>query len=175
MGLVYADIQIINGGDLEMVRRGHLDKDDVKGIWVNMLVDTGSIMLALNEDIQEQLCLPVVERKTAQLANGQIVECDVVAPVELRFKNRRTSCQAMILPGNSEPLLGAIPMEDMDVLIHPQTQQLVVNPDHPFYAQMKMKKIKHKSYHQDLIPSLLQCSTSMEYTPNSSTTVPVSS
>lgn len=140
MGLVYADIQLINGGDLEMVRRGHMDKEDVKGMWINMLVDTGSVTLVINETIQEQLRFPVVDRKKAQLANSLIVECDVVGPVELRFADRRTICQAMVLPDDSEPLLGVIPMEDMDVLIHPLTQKLVVNPDHPFYALMKMKK-----------------------------------
>jgi clan AA aspartic protease len=143
MGLIYADVELINGWDIESVRRGYTDEDEVKRMHVNILVDTGSVMLAINEYIQEQLQFPVVERKTAQLANGHIVECDVVAPVELRFKNRRTSCQAMVLPGDSEPLLGAIPMEDMDVLIHPQTQKLIINPDHPFYAQMKMKKMHH--------------------------------
>jgi len=45
----------------------------------------------------------------------------------------------MVLEGSNEPLLGAIPLEDMDVLIHPQSQQLIVNPDHLFYAQMKLK------------------------------------
>ncbi len=45
----------------------------------------------------------------------------------------------MVLPGSCEPLLGAIPFEDLDVLIKPQSQQLIVNPDHPFYAQMKLK------------------------------------
>ncbi len=44
-----------------------------------------------------------------------------------------------MLPGDSEPLLGAIPMEEMDVLIHPQRQELVVNPEHPNYAVLKMK------------------------------------
>ena len=47
----------------------------------------------------------------------------------------------MILPADSEPLLGAIPMEDMDVLIHPQRQELMVNPDHPYFAQMKLKRV----------------------------------
>ena len=74
-----------------------------------------------------------------QLANGHIVECDVVSSVELRFKNRQTTCRAMILPGDAEPLLGAIPLEDMDVLIHPLRQELIVNPEHPYFAQMKMK------------------------------------
>ena len=139
MGLVYADIELINGGDLEMARRGYMDQDEVKRMRINALVDTGSYMLAINENIQEQLQLPVVEKRKAQMANGHIVECDVVAPVEIRFKNRRSSCSAMVLPGDSEPLLGAIPREDMDVLIHPLRQELVVNPDHPYFAQMKMK------------------------------------
>lgn len=139
MGLVYADIELINGEDLGAARRGFIDQDEVKRMWVNALVDIGSYMLAINENIQEQLQLPVVEKRKAQLANGHIVECDVVAPVELRFKNRQTTCRAMVLPGDSEPLLGAIPLEDMDVIIHPLRQELIVNPDHPYFAQMKMK------------------------------------
>lgn len=139
MGLVHADIELINGGDLEMVRRNLMDVDEIKRMWVSASVDTGSLLLAINENIQEQLKFPVVEKRKAQLANGHIIECDVVAPVEVRFKNRQTTCRAMVLPGDSEPLLGAIPLEDMDVLIHPQRQELIVNPEHPYFAQMKMK------------------------------------
>ncbi len=139
MGLVYAEIELINGGDLEMARRNIIGQEEVKRMWVNALVDTGSYMLCINENIQEQLQLPVVEKRKAQMANGTILQCNVVAPVELRFKNRATTCRAMVLPGDSEPLLGAIPFEDMDVLIHPLRQELIVNPDHPYFAQMKLK------------------------------------
>jgi len=139
MGLVYADIELVNGEDLSFERKGIIDRDEVKRMWVNILVDTGSYMLAINESIQEQLKFPVVEKRKAQTATGQIVECDVVSHVELKFKNRRTMCNAMVLPGDAEPLLGAIPLEDMDVLIHPLRQELIVNPDHPYFAQMKMK------------------------------------
>lgn len=139
MGLVYADMEIINGGDLELARRGFIDQDEVKRIFVNLLVDTGSYMLAINEAIQEQLQLPVVEKKRARLADGSVIECNVVSPVELRFKNRRSVCSALVLPGNTEPLLGAIPLEEMDVLIHPLRQELIVNPEHPDYAQLNLK------------------------------------
>lgn len=139
MGLVYAEVEIINGDDLALARKHFIGEDEIKRMTVNILVDTGSYMLAINENIQEQLQLPVVEKRKAQLANGHIVECDVVAPVELKFKNRRCTCSAMVLPGDSEPLLGAIPLEDMDVLIHPLRQELIVNPEHPYFAQMKMK------------------------------------
>lgn len=139
MGLVYADVELINGFDLELSRRYMIGEDEVKRMHVNMLVDTGSIMLAINESIQEQLQLPIVEKRKIQLANSHIAEYDVVSQVELRFKNRRTMCNAIVLPGDSEPLLGAIPLEDMDVLIHPTRQELIVHPDHPYFAQMKMK------------------------------------
>ena len=139
MDLVHAEIEIINGGDLEMVRRNLLDQDEVKRMTVTMLVDTGAYNLCINEEIQEQLQLPVVEKRKGMLADGSIREYDVVDNVQLRFKNRATTCRAMVLPGSSEPLLGAIPLEDMDVIIHPQRQELIVNPDHPYFAQMSLK------------------------------------
>ena len=139
MGVVDAEIELINGEDLILARRYFIGEDEIKRMTVNMLVDTGSVYMCINENIQEQLKLPVLEKRKGQLANGHIVEYDVVGPVEVRFKNRRCSVNAMVLPGDNEPLSGAIPLEDMDVLIHPYRQELIVNPDHPYFAQMKLK------------------------------------
>jgi clan AA aspartic protease len=139
MGLVYADIKLINGEDLILSKRNIIDKDEVKEMTVKMLADSGSYMMAINETIQEQLQLPVIEKRKAQMANGNVEEYEVVGPIEVKFKNRRCSVDAMVLPGDNEPLLGAIPMEDMDVLIHPQRQELIINPEHPYFAQLKMK------------------------------------
>ena len=139
MGLVYADIELINGDDLALSRRHIIGEEEVKSMRLAMLVDTGAVMLAINESIQEQLQFPIVDKKKVQLANGHIAEYDVVSNVELRFKNRATTCRALVLPGDNEPLLGAIPLEDMDVVIHPARQELIVHPDHPYFAVMKMK------------------------------------
>jgi len=139
MGLVYGEITLINGEDLILAKRHIIGEEEVKKMNVNMLVDSGSYMMAINETIQEQLLLPVLEKRKAQMANGHVEEYEVVGPVEVRFKNRQCTCRAMVLPGDNEPLLGAIPMEDMDILIHPQRQELIVNPEHPYFAQMKMK------------------------------------
>ena len=123
-----------------MMARNHMiGEDEVRRFPLNILVDSGAHQLVLNENIQEQLKLPVLGKKKAQMADGRIIECDVVGPVELRFKNRETTCRAIILPGDVEPLLGVIPMEDMDVLIHPLRNELIVNPEHPYYAQVKVK------------------------------------
>ena len=139
MGLVYADLELINGEDETLARRHIIGQEDIKRMAVNILVDTGSYMLAINENIQEQLQLPVIDLKKAQTADGRIIACNVVAPIVLIFKNRRFTGSAMVLPGDAEPLLGAIPLEEMDVLIHPLRQELIVNPEHPYFAQMKLK------------------------------------
>jgi clan AA aspartic protease len=135
----YAEVQLINRDDMALAKKFIIGEEEVKRMSVNMLVDSGSYMLAINESIQSQMQFPVAEKRKFELTNGHIAEYDVVASVELRFKNRRTNCNAIVLPGNSEPLLGAIPMEDMDVLLHPLSQELIVNPEHPFFAVLKLK------------------------------------
>lgn len=139
MGIIYAEIELVNAGDLVLARRHMIDHDEVKRTKVNMLVDTGSVYMCINESVQQQLQLDVVEKRKGQLADGSIVEYDVVGPIEVRFKNRRCCVDAMVLPGENELLLGAIPLEDMDVLIHPRRQELIVNPEHPLMPQMKLK------------------------------------
>lgn len=104
-----------------------------------MLVDTDAYMMGITETVQEQLNLPFIEKRKAILGDGSIREFDVVGPITVKFKNRTATCSARVLAGSNESLLGAIPMEEMDVLIHPLRQELIVNPEHPYYAQLSLK------------------------------------
>jgi clan AA aspartic protease len=144
MGLVQATIELVNSWELENARRGLIDQDTVKSMQVEMLVDTGSLYMCINETVCEQLNLPVLDKKKGQLADGRIVEYDVVGPIEVRFKNRKCLTSAMVLPGDSECLLGTIPLEEMDVLVSPNRRELIVNPEHPYYAQLKLKRIQEQ-------------------------------
>ena len=83
--------------------------------------------------------LRVVDSAQAELADGSIKQVDIVGPVEIRFKNRRCSVDVAVMPGNAEVLLGTIPMEDMDVVILPKEQKLVVNPENPYIAKKSFK------------------------------------
>ena len=96
-------------------------------------------MLAINEDICQQLGLMKVEERLAELADGSVRNYDVVGPIEIRIPHRRCSVDAIVLPGNAEVLLGAIPMEDMDLLIEPKTQTVHVNPAMPYISKKPMK------------------------------------
>ncbi|WP_052345048.1 hypothetical protein [Planktothrix rubescens] len=83
-------------------------------------------MLAINESIKLQLDLPKLEEQIAELADGSKLKLEIVGPVEVRFENRSTTCRAMVLSGDTEVLLGAIPLEDMDVLIDPRQHFTVI-------------------------------------------------
>ncbi len=139
MGLVYAEIELISGDDLVLYRKGYVQKDQIKRMQVEALVDSGAYMLAINQRIKSQLDLPPVDEQVAELADGSQVRLEIVGPIEIRFKNRRANVDAMVLPGDSEVLLGSIPMEDMDVLIDPKQQKLIVNPASPYIAKKSLK------------------------------------
>jgi hypothetical protein len=83
MGLVYADIELINGDDLALVRRHIIGEDEIKRMQVKMLVDTGREYMCINETVQEQLQLPIVEKKKASLQTA--VWLNTMWPVPLKY------------------------------------------------------------------------------------------
>ena len=139
MGLVYADITLVNSFDITAAKKGLIAQEDIKQLNVKAMVDSGAITLTISDAIAKQLDLEVEERVDVELADGSHSKRELVGPVTIRFKNRTTSCSALVFPGINEVLLGAIPMEAMDVIIDPRAQQLIVHPDRPYYAQMKVK------------------------------------
>ena len=140
MGMVYADIELINGRDLVKAEDGDISEDEVRRMPVRILVDSGAATLVINDSIRAQLGLKSKEQRIMQLADESLVSLDIVGPVEIRFENRRSMLDAVVLPGNAEPLLGSMPMLDMDVLIDPQRHRLIVNPEHPILAGGMLKR-----------------------------------
>ncbi len=132
-------VSLISVDDIVLHRRGFIKESEIKQVTVNALVDSGAYMLAINENVKAQLDLPLIEKQFSRLADESLLELEVVGPVEVRFENRSTTVRAIVLPGNAEVLLGVIPMEDMDVLIDPKQQKLVVNPEHPYVATKHLK------------------------------------
>ncbi len=116
MGLIYADLELVSADDIALERKGYIIKDEIKKEQVRALVDSGTY---INEHIKNQLDLAVVDTMEAELADGTLHNMDVVGPLVMNFKNRTTSCNAAVLPGESEVLLGSIPMEDIDVVLVP--------------------------------------------------------
>jgi clan AA aspartic protease len=137
MGYTYADIKLVNAGDLEASKRNIIGEDEVKSITVRALVDTGCITFCINEAIQEVLQLSKKGTRPTVLADGRVLQLDVVGPIEIYYLDRYCTTNALLMPGNEEPLLGAIPMEEMDLIVYPGRNELTVA--HADGALMKVK------------------------------------
>lgn len=110
---------------------------DLAPVEVIALADSGALHLCIPEHIQIQLNLEAIDHKEVTLADGSKKLVPYVGPVELRFKNRVGFSGALVL--GDQVLLGAIPMEDMDLIIIPKTRTLDVNPDSPNIASSIVK------------------------------------
>ncbi|MEH3106633.1 MAG: clan AA aspartic protease [Sphingomonas fennica] len=126
MGTVYARIALSN-----MLR------DDLRPVEIDALVDSGAINLCIPDIVRRELGFEISRTRVAQMADGSLVEVGIVEPVSVRFDNRQTTTTAMVL--GTEVLLGAIPMQDMDVMIDPRNERLIVPPDRPNFALAKVK------------------------------------
>jgi clan AA aspartic protease len=118
MGLIYADIELANP------KNGSL-----KSMTVKALVDTGAMTLCIPEHIAIQLQLQEIDKREVTTADEHHHVVPYVGPVQIKFANRTCFTGALVI--GESVLMGAVPMEDMDLVISPSGQTITVNPKSP--------------------------------------------
>ena len=98
-------------------------------ITTSALVDTGAMTSCIPEHVAVQLQLPEIEKREVTTADECPYVVPYVGPVQIRFQNRTCFTGALVI-GDSV-LLGAVPMEDMDLVVSPSRQTITVNPTSP--------------------------------------------
>ena len=124
MGIVYAEITLRNSVDIAMVKRGVMKKSEIREKTVTAMVDTGAATLVINEDVRRHLGLEVEKTYKATLADGSKQVYSTTEPVQIQWKDREHVCQAILIPSADDILLGAIPLEGMDLVVNPLKQEL---------------------------------------------------
>jgi clan AA aspartic protease len=120
------------GLSFAMLRLKNPRRDDLGAVTVEALADTGSVYLVIPQHIQFQLGLEPVSEKEVTLADDSKRMVPYVGPLEVRFKNRTAFTGAIVM--GDQVLLGAIPMEDMDLVVLPNQRKVDINPANPNYA-----------------------------------------
>ncbi|GAB6044309.1 clan AA aspartic protease [Endothiovibrio diazotrophicus] len=126
MGHVFAELELSNPR-----------QPDLAPIRVNALADTGALMLCVPEHVALQLDLETESTREVSVADGRSLNVPYVGPVKVAFGTRFCYVGALV-PGD-EVLLGAVPMEDMDLVVNPAKRELTVDPANPNipYARVK--------------------------------------
>jgi clan AA aspartic protease len=128
MGHVFADITIRNpteGAPPPMM--------------VKALVDTGAATMCIPKHIMVQLGLRELEQRAVKTADGNETTVPYVGPLMVSFASRNSFCGALVL--GDEVLMGAIPMEDMDLIVSPLRGTLTVSPDSPNIPTVRVKRV----------------------------------
>ena len=104
-------------------------RNDLSPVEIEALADTGALHLCIPDHIRIQLDLDKVEDREVTLADGSKKLVPYVGPIMINFMNRSGFTGALVL--GDEALIGAIPMEDMDLVVIPSSRTLTVNPNSP--------------------------------------------
>jgi clan AA aspartic protease len=119
MGEVRTEITLVNSRDAGKAVDGLIPESEVRRLTVNAVVDTGAVTLVINEETRERLGLRTLKTGEATVAGGGKVQTRITEPVDVCWKDRETSCRAVVLSGEKDVLLGALPLEGMDLTINP--------------------------------------------------------
>ncbi|HVK50027.1 MAG TPA: hypothetical protein VM488_19320 [Pseudobacter sp.] len=143
---VWATISIAN--TLENVQLSPEGKliNPLNLISIRMMATTAFPYLAINEEICQLLKFSIDRKTQITMPDGNTFNCEKVSGVVLRFGNRSDMLGAYVLPGNSTPLLGAIPMQLLDVIIDPEQNKLIVHPERPDMALTRLPGIRLPRY-----------------------------
>ena len=126
MGYVFAEIELSNPG-----------RQDLTPLSAKALVDTGELMLCIPEHVALQLNLEAEATREVSVADGRSTTVPYVGPVKVAFEKRFCYVGALVL--GDEVLLGAVPMEDMDLVVNPSRKMLTVDPASPNLPHARVK------------------------------------
>jgi len=118
MGYVQARIELSNPRE-----------PDLPPISTTALADTGALMLCIPEPLALQLRLERQSEREVTVADGRSMTVPYVGPVKVAFGDRLCFVGALVM--GDDVLLGAVPMEDMDLTVHPSRQRLEPDPRSP--------------------------------------------
>jgi clan AA aspartic protease len=122
MGTFKEEVTLANAGDKVRVECGLLK--EIRTLTLDAMPDTGAWTLVINEETREKLGLGIMETSESTLADGKTDTYDVTEGVTIRWKNRSTVLPAVVVPDAKDILLGALPLEAMDLMVDPVHQRL---------------------------------------------------
>jgi clan AA aspartic protease len=132
MGNFYEKITLENVKDRMLADDGYISEDQIHTLEVDALPDTGAWRLVINEEIRQKLGLKTNGTRAATLADGSTAQYNLTTAVKILWKDRHTIVEPLVLPSAKNVLLGALPLEGLDLCVDSVNQKLVgVHGDTP--------------------------------------------
>jgi predicted aspartyl protease len=141
MGEVRARVRLENLGDRALYKAGHLAESDIRIQEIDAVVDTGSVVTLLSQDLVEALGLAGSGKIVLSLADDRRVEFEQAIGLSLTIAGREMGTDCVIGPPGCEPLIGQIVLERLDLIVDAAKKTLTVRPESPYLPTLKMKTL----------------------------------
>ena len=139
MGEIVVDAELENPIDRGVFERGYGKESDIRRTSVRAVVDTGAVMLMLPQNVVERLGAAVSGTVIVTYADERREKRSTAGPFTLRLCNRSMPVDCVVGPPLSEPLIGQIILERLDLLADCTNRVLVPRPESPDYPLLKLK------------------------------------
>ncbi len=131
MGEIVVQIQLENTNDRGAFNRGFIDESEIRSLEIDAVADTGAMMLALPEDVVDQLGLSQVDSIIARYADGRRETLPVAGPLMIQIGDRSMTTECIIVPAGADALIGQLVMERLDLIPDCTHQRLTPRPESP--------------------------------------------
>ncbi|MGH7194674.1 MAG: retroviral-like aspartic protease family protein [Candidatus Saccharimonadales bacterium] len=125
MGRVTVELDVSNYDDLALVRRGLLPIEEVRRERVQAVVDSGAAKLVLPQIVVRRLGLPLAPKIKVKYADGRVAERHEAEGVFVELLGRHGTFTAIVEPKRATALVGAIVLEDLDLLVDCQRERVI--------------------------------------------------
>ena len=139
MGEIVASMELENTTDRENASEGLRDESTIRRTTVDGVVDTGAVMLVLPENVVNRLGIRTQRQVVVTYADERREMRPVAGPVTIRIGNRFMSTDCVIGPPLSEPLIGQIVLEALDLVADCTNQTVGPRPESPDNPLLKLK------------------------------------
>ena len=124
VGKFNVEVELANNTDLIAAELGHLDPANVRRVKTQGVVDSGSARLVLPQDVIEKLGLTPTSQVKVRYADKRTAKRPLVEGVYLELLGRHSVFNATVEPKRDTALIGAIVLEDLDLLVDCTKQRL---------------------------------------------------
>ena len=124
-------LKLTNAVDLAKARDGLIGPEQIRTVEVEALVDTGATTLVLPEDVVAALGVHEIRRVRTRVADGSVHAVPMVGDLRIELVGREMTCDAVVMPAGTTPLIGQIPLEELDLVVNPKSREVTANPASP--------------------------------------------
>ena len=124
MGRFAVEIALANNRDVQLAESGAIPADKVRRVRIQGVIDTGAARLVLPESVVEELGLPAAGKAKVRYADQRTSTRKRVSNVLLELLGRESVFSAVVEPKRQTALIGAIVLEELDLVVDCTTQRL---------------------------------------------------